>query len=231
MRIGVLSDIHANIQALQAVLKDCQEQRVDKFWLLGDYVDYGGDPVETVSELSKLGAEYMIAGNHDACLYTSSVRSSETPHGKQAFEYTKEIVKENRERFRLLEVIADKPLLHLADRKTLLVHGTPQDPYWGKFLPGDNADVLFDVLEQMDVRMMLLGHSHVSFMLTRGGRTIINPGSVGQPRDGCPKAAYGILDGDAVIFRRVQYDMDGAAKAIQEAGLPEYLWKRLYKGA
>ena len=80
MRIGVLSDIHANIQALQAVLKDCQEQRVDKFWLLGDYVDYGGDPVETVSELSKLGAEYMIAGNHDACLYTSSVRSSETPH-------------------------------------------------------------------------------------------------------------------------------------------------------
>ena len=230
MRIGILSDIHANIHALNAVLKDCEEQKVDRFWLLGDYVDYGGNPVEVVSQLSGMEVEYMVAGNHDACLYTSTVRSSTTPHGKQAFENTRKIVMEQEASFRLLESVVDQPMLYLPDRKTLLVHGTPSDPYWGKFLPGEHADALFDEMEGMDASRMFMGHSHVSFMLARGGRTIINPGSVGQPRDGYPEASYGIVEGDCVTFRRVKYDIDGAAAAIKKAEMPEYLWRRLYKG-
>ena len=85
-------------------------------------------------------------------------------------------------------------------------------------------------MEKRDVRLLLVGHSHKSFLLIKNGRRIINPGSVGQPRDGFPEASYAILDGESVTFRRVSYDIDQAALAIKEAGLPEYLWQRLYQG-
>ncbi|MCC8024807.1 MAG: metallophosphoesterase family protein [Clostridium sp.] len=230
MRTAVLSDVHGNLQALKAVLQDCERQKVDNFWLLGDYVDYGGNSIETVKELAALKAEYMIAGNHDACLYIPAVRSSSTPHGRLAYEYTRELVAGNRKSFEMLESIVHKPLLYLEHRRTLLVHGTPEDPYWGKFLPGENADSLYAVMEQLGADTMFMGHSHVSFMLTKGGRRIINPGSVGQPRNGCPGAAYAIAGGDGITFRQVEYDIDGAAEAIRRAGLPDYLWRRLYKG-
>lgn len=230
MKTAVLSDIHANIHALEAVLKDCEEQGADRFWLLGDYIDYGACPIETVQRIESLDIEYMIAGNHDACLYLDSVRSSATPHGRKAYEYTREIVFENREIFRMVEALADRPLLHLPEHKTLLVHGTPGDPYWGKFRAEEDPGYLFDAMEERDVRLMLMGHSHMSFLLMRDGRRIVNPGSVGQPRDGCPDASYVILDGGAVTFRRVEYDIDRAADAIRRADLPEYLRERLYKG-
>lgn len=230
MKTAVLSDIHANIQALEAVLKDCKEQETDSFWLLGDYVDYGACPIETIRRIESLNVEYMISGNHDACLYLDSVRSSATPHGRKAYEYTKKVVLENRELFKMIEYVADRPYLYLPEHKTILVHGTPGDPYWGKFQPGEDPGYLFDAMEQQDARLMLMGHSHISFLLMKNGRRIINPGSVGQPRDGCSEASYVILDGDAVIFRRVKYDIDSAADAIRRADLPEYLRERLYKG-
>ena len=230
MRTAVLSDIHANIQALEAVLRDCEEQGADRFWMLGDYIDYGGSPVETMERLETLDISQMIAGNHDACLYLESVRSSATPHGRKAYEFTRAVVRENRRRFSMLETIVHRPMAHIPECGTLLVHGTPEDPYWGKFQAGDDPEELFHVMEERNVRLMLMGHSHTSFLLTKDSRRIINPGSVGQPRDGCPEASYVILDGDTVIFRRVKYDIDGAADAIQKAGLPEYLWQRLYTG-
>lgn len=230
MKIAVLSDIHANIQALQAVLHDCDGQNVRRFWMLGDYIDYGGNPLEVMQELKNMDVEHRIAGNHDGCLYISSVRSSATPHGKKAYEYTKQVVMGNRPAFRMLEEIADKPVMYLAQKKILLVHGTPEDPYWGKFLPGMDADPLFTDMERMDVRTMFVGHSHVGFLLTKAGRRIVNPGSVGQPRDGYPQASYAIVEEDSVTFRRVNYDIDGAADAIRSRNLPEYLWKRLYEG-
>ena len=96
MKAAILSDIHANLEALNAVLQDCEREGVDRFWLLGDYVDYGANPIEVVSRLAGLNAEYIVAGNHDACLYNSSVRHSVTPHGAQAFAYTKRIIGKNR---------------------------------------------------------------------------------------------------------------------------------------
>jgi putative phosphoesterase len=230
MRIAVLADIHANIQALTAVLRDCETQRVDGFWLLGDYVDYGASAIETISLLSSLDAEYVIAGNHDACLFNSAVRSSATPHGKLSHEYTKRIVLDDLKTFEWLKSIADTPTIHIVDRNVFLVHGTPSNPYWGKFRTDEEVNALFDEMEQFGFRTMLMGHSHVSYMRTKAGRTIINPGSVGQPRNGYPEAAYAIMEDDTVMFRRAKYDIDAAANEIRSAGLPEYLWRRLYDG-
>lgn len=229
-KIAVLSDIHANIQALEAVLRDCEEQGADEFWMLGDYIDYGGSPVETMRRLETLNIRQMIAGNHDACLYLDNVRSSATPHGRKACEFTRSVVMRNRRRFSMLEAIVHRPMAYVPECRTLLVHGTPEDPYWGKFQTGNDPDDLFRAMEDRDAKIMLMGHSHVSSMLMKDGRRIINPGSVGQPRDGCPDASYIILEKDTVMFRRVSYDIDAAAAAIQQAGLPEYLWKRLYEG-
>lgn len=226
----MLSDIHANLQALLAVLKDCEKQRVDEFWLLGDYVDYGASVLETVSLLSSLNAKYVLSGNHDACLFNPKIRISSTPHGIAAHEYTKQIINANPLVKEWMKSAPGRPMLKVAGMKTLLVHGTPSDPYWGTFTPEGDIEALFTQMKSLDVDMMMVGHSHLSFMLKRSGRTIINPGSVGQPRDGCPDAAYVILDSGAVTFRRVPYDVETAANEIKKAGLPEYLWQRLYKG-
>lgn len=112
----------------------------------------------------------------------------------------------------------------------MLVHGTISDPYWGKLLPEQNVEEVFSDMERADVRLLLAGHSHRSFLIARNGRRIVNPGSVGQPRDGFPEASYAILDGESIVFRRVGYDVDQAAQTIRQAGLPEYLWQRLYQG-
>lgn len=230
MKTAVLSDIHANAQALTAVLKDCEKQGVERVWMLGDYVDYGADPGQVMELIANTGAEHMIAGNHDGCQYLHKVRPSATEHGKLAYEYTKEIIEKNRVQFRLLEKISRVPEKYIKQKKILLIHGTPEDPYWGKFRPDENSQHLFQYMEKSNIELMLMGHSHIGFLIRQNGRMILNPGSVGQPRDGCPKASYAILDDDSVIFRRISYDIDGAADAIKRAGLPEYLWKRLYIG-
>lgn len=230
MRIAVLSDIHANLQALTAVVRDCDKQGIEEFWLLGDYVDYGVSVPETVSLLSSLNAKYILSGNHDACLFNPHVRISSTPHGIAAHEYTKRIIKANPPVKEWMESALGGPMVKAAGMKTLLVHGTPSDPYWGTFTPEGDLEAMLTQMKGLDADVMLMGHSHLSFMLKCAGRTIINPGSVGQPRDGCPDAAYVILDSGAVTFRRVPYDVETAANEIKKAGLPEYLWQRLYKG-
>lgn len=233
MRTAVLSDIHGNLQALSAVLEDCQRQGADRFWLLGDYVDYGASSQACVAVLEKLDAEYVIAGNHDACLYLPFVRRSRTPHGKQAYAYTKGLVEQRPEAFSWLENIVKTPMLCLPDKHLMLVHGTPSDPYWGRFLPEENLEEMLTEMEHAGVRFLFLGHSHKSFVIVRNGKMIVNPGSVGQPRDGFPTASYAIVEGTeelSVTLRRVPYDVDTAACGIRTARLPEYLWQRLYQG-
>lgn len=230
MRIAVLSDIHANLQALQAVVRDCETQQIDEFWLLGDYVDYGADNTAVLSLLAALPVSYAVAGNHDACLFLPEVPASQTPHGYASYLHTKKIAESNPGLFQWLRGIAATPQIKLSEPGIMLVHGTPDNPYWGKFTPESSARTLFTAMEQDNIDVMFMGHSHIRFLLTQGGRMIINPGSVGQPRNGCPYAQYAIWEDGTVMFRQIPYAVDEAAAAIRAAGLPEYLWKRLYQG-
>jgi len=230
MKIAVLADIHANMQALDAVLRDCDRERIDKFWLLGDYVDYGAATVSVLNKLKSLRAEHAIAGNHDACLFLPHVRPSQTPHGYASYRYTKMCLEQNPETFGWLKNLL--PMQAALGGNVLLMHGTPSDPYWGKFLPDDDETFqkILSYMKENNHEFLFLGHSHISFMLTCAGRKIINPGSVGQPRNGCTEAQYVIFcDGD-VKFKYIPYDIEGAAAEIEAAGLPEYLSKRLFVG-
>lgn len=232
MRVAVLSDIHANAYALKAVLRECEKRKVDAFWLLGDYVDYCAATEPTLKTLQALNAVHIIAGNHDACLFDSDVRPSATEHGKVSYEYLRQHLQREPHVFEWLKSVSVCAMKIIEEQKIMLVHGTPDDPYWGKFAP-DNPGQMDDIFAQMNkygVITMFLGHSHKSFMLTDSGKTIINPGSVGQPRNGCPHAQYVIYEDGNVEFCSVPYDVAATVAEIKAAGLPEYLWQRLLSG-
>jgi putative phosphoesterase len=229
MKVAVLSDIHANLQALHAVLADCERQGVEEFWLLGDYVNYGANPIECIKLLSELNVKYAIGGNHDVQHYSEVVPFTYTG-SPEATEYTRRIISENPDKFTWLEEIAKVDKIHIPEIKTILVHGSLEEPYIGRIMPNANDRSLFAGMERFDVNILLCGHLHASFMVTVRGRTVINCGSVGQPRNNIPKAQYVILEDDNVTFRRVEYDVEEAVAAIQQAGLPKYLWELLYSG-
>ncbi|MCL1864042.1 MAG: metallophosphatase family protein [Defluviitaleaceae bacterium] len=230
MKIAVMADIHANIHALNAVLHDCEKECVEKFWLLGDYVDYGAATIPVLNKLKSLRAEHALAGNHDACLFSVHIRPSQTPHGYASYQHTKMQYEKNADSFSWLKDLLPSQIAQGGN--TLLVHGTPNDPYWGKFLPTDTS-TLQEIISYMEINnheYLFMGHSHISFMLTLDGRRIINPGSVGQPRNGYPNAQYLIFDDGEIIFKNICYDINAAASEIEAAGLPEYLSKRLFIG-
>jgi len=229
-KIAILSDIHANRQALKAVLDDCKIEGVNAFWLLGDYVDYGASPIPVMHTLQTLTVEHALAGNHEACLFNSDVKSSQTPHGLISYENTLRIFQQEPSQFEWVKTLQP---MKLVNDTILLVHGTPEQPYWGKFLPSNNQEEIqsmFAYMEKERLEYMFLGHSHISFMMTKNGRSIINPGSVGQPRNGYPLAQYVVFDNGNIKFKKIPYDIDAAAEEIRVAKLPEYLWTRLFIG-
>jgi len=231
MKIAILSDIHANRQALSAVLEDCKIEGVNVFWLLGDYVDYGASPIPVLQTLQKLPIEHALAGNHDACLFDTNVKSSQTPHGLASYENTLKILQQEPSHFEWIKTLP--PMKLVMNNKILLVHGTPEQPYWGKFSPESSHEEiqsLFAYMEENKLEYLFVGHSHVSFMMTKNGRSIVNAGSVGQPRNGYPFAQYVIFENGNIIFKKVPYDIDAAADEIKDAKLPEYLWTRLFVG-
>jgi len=250
MRVAVFSDIHANLPALRAVLTDTEEVGVDERWCLGDVIGYGADPdacVELVSER----CEACLVGNHDLAVLGRLDTSTFSAAAAAAVEWTTEHSSK--------ESLDFLGKLHPADssRVVALYHASPRDPVWEYVLWPDQAA---DCLLVQERRVSLIGHSHVALFFSatpdgegagkaapeaRGwqagagtrleigeGRWLINPGSVGQPRDGDPRAAWLELDTDSweATYHRIAYDIDRAAKAIERAGLPEHLARRLYVG-
>ena len=228
-KVAVLSDIHANLQALQSVLADCVQQGVEEYWLLGDYVTYGANPIECVKLLSELNVKYAIGGNHDVHHFSDVVPLTYTG-SYEATEFTNRIILENRDKFQWLEKVAVVDKIDIPEIKTTLVHGSLRQPYLGRITPGVNESELFMGMELRDIDTLLIGHLHWSYMLTEKGRTIINCGSVGQPRNKIPMAQYVILEDYNVSYRRAKYDIAKAADAIRQAGLPDELWEILYTG-
>ena len=245
MRVAAITDIHANLPALEAVLGAIDSVGVDEIWCLGDVVGYGADPdacVELVDECCAL----CLVGNHDLAVIGALDISAFSEAAASAVAWTREQAKE-----RTFELLRD---LEPSNRREgiALSHGSPRDPVWEYVLSAEQADACLDAQPE---RIGLIGHSHVALFFTRpaepqhgeirgaqagddtlleldGGGWLINPGSVGQPRDGDPRAAWLELDTDdgTARFHRVAYDVDRAAASIVDAGLPRRLADRLQIG-
>src|SRR5437870_8609104 len=247
MRIGVVSDIHSNLPALHAVLEDMGA--VDALWCLGDIVGYGPWPNEVIAILQQRAA-HCIAGNHD--LGTLNVVSTEefSPDAAVATMWTSgQLSGESRS---FLESLT--PMTEV--QGVTLAHGTPCDPVWEYLLGEDVAESSFRCFS---TQLCLVGHSHIPSLFVQrsedeigieymaGGRTfecgqlrsIANPGSVGQPRDRDPRAAYLLLDlpeassraepdpsGPAIEWRRVHYDIAAIQDEMRQVGLPIFLSER-----
>ena len=242
MRIAVVSDIHGNKQAFEAVLDAIADSTCEEMWCLGDLVGYGAEPDACV-ELARRHAAICLAGNHDLGV-TGEIGLQEFSRGAAlAVQWTQKTIKpETREYLDQLEPT-------LLDEEVGLYHASPRDPVWEYVLSPLQAELCLDLQEH---RVCLIGHSHValSFCRTPGeatsGRTrdadeeidlntgewLVNPGSVGQPRDGDPRGAWLELDLDTwtAIYRRTEYDIEGAAAAIRAARLPASLAERLEYG-
>ncbi len=250
MRVLVLSDIHANLAALEAVLADAQELGYDETWCLGDIVGYGPDPNECIERLGNLpGKLVCVAGNHDwAALERLSVDDF-NPEARRAVEWTRA---ELTARHRVwLEGLPDDP--QVLGRYTI-THGSPRGPIWEYILTPSIAQSNF---AYFSTPYCLVGHTHVPviYRLAEGEeegqrcqalipaqdqfirlegphRLILNPGSVGQPRDSDPRASYALLDteDDIWLYRRLPYPIELTQAKMREAGLPERLIARLSYG-
>lgn len=242
MRIAVVSDIHANRHAFEAVLADVTEAGADELWCLGDVVGYGADPNDCCA-LVREHAAVCLAGNHDLAA-TGELSLEDFSRGAAiAAHWTQEVLEP-----RHLTWLASLSPQGEA-RGIGLFHGSPRDPIWQYVTSALLADLCLDVMRE---RIGLIGHSHVALSFHRdegepatgaarrdgeeadvaAGGWLLNPGSVGQPRDGDPRAAWLLLDLDAqtAAWRRVAYDVSGAAAAIRAARLPDSLAERLQYG-
>lgn len=243
MRIAVLSDIHANRTALEAVLADLGS--VDGIWQLGDIVGYGPEPDAVVNRLREIGAT-GVRGNHDAAACGGSEIDWFNPEARRAMEWTRRAI--SADTIAWLSALPDRATDGACD----LVHGSHREPLWEYVTSAAIAAANLAVLAP-NARVGLHGHTHmpVAFLedepggqLTvvrgrpdaslelAGRRALVNPGSVGQPRDGDPDASYLIWepDADRVTWRRVAYDVRGVQRQIRDAGLPPSLAARLAVG-
>lgn len=214
MKILVLADIHANWAALQAI-----QEPHDVCLFLGDLVDYGLQPSPCIAWVRQ-HANYIVRGNHDHGV-AQQVRVS----GRNGFKYlttvtrplTQELVSPEERRY--LGRLPISRMVTLDGKRFLLVHATPRDPldeyhtpdpeFWSRRLQGVEADVV------------CVGHTHHPYALQVGEILVINPGSVGQPRDGDPRASYAVIQDQNVEFKRAEYPIEDTVATIQQSSLPE----------
>ncbi len=244
MRIAVISDVHANLYALEAVLAEIDRDPPDEIWCLGDIVGYGPRPNECC-ELVRERSSLTLAGNHDLVALGSADVGVEdfNPEAGAASVWTREqLTEETREFLSSLRPQAIREGFEL-------FHGSPSDPVWDYVIDPHSAA---DALGRTKAPIVLVGHSHVATAISladgalsggvatadftaalgSAGRWLLNPGSVGQPRDGDPRAAFLLLDreSDQVRFARVTYPVARTQEEIRERGLPDSLAERLAHG-
>lgn len=228
MRLLIVADIHSNLTALERVLEAAGSW--DLALCLGDIVGYGPDPGECVSKV-KIEGLACIAGNHDA-----AVVSGETwgfnPYAAAAVHINRKLL--GLEAIRWLRGLPERLDLQLEGLHVSLYHGSPRDPLNEYVFPHEAYAWADRLLEMAGADLLLLGHTHVPYLVEVDGRFVANPGSVGQPRDGDPRASYMLIDleGDSisVTHRRIRYDIDKVAERMRGLGLPKFLASRLYHG-
>ena len=243
MRIALVSDVHGNLPAFEAVLAAANLSGVDEIWCLGDLVGYGAQPDECV-ELARETCDLCLAGNHDLVVTGDLDIADFSSSAAAAAIWTQENI--GTEALSFLRGLSAS----LDGREIGLWHASPRDPVWEYVLSTWQADECMDLMEP---RVGSVGHSHIALWFRRDaggqvngapakadfeqdlseGEWLLNPGGVGQPRDGDPRAAWLLLDTEAwsAQWRRVEYPIEKAAAAIEKAGLPKVLAERLYTGS
>jgi len=230
MLIGLISDIHSNLEALKAVWKNVK--RADVIFCIGDLVGYGANPNEVVEffkEQMEKRQILCVRGNHDNAI-AFGITWGFNPYAREAIKWHEKVMTvENLEFIRKLPV---KELFEVDNETFLIIHGSPRAPLDEYIFPWLPDSEFVEILKYFREKNLVLGHTHMQMLKEIGGRRIINPGGVGQPRDGDWRAAYAFIDTDSneVIFERVEYDIDEAARKIINAGLPRFLAYRLYEG-
>lgn len=241
MRYAIISDIHANVEALTATLRDMEATKVDHLICLGDFVGYGPEPNEVI-EMLQPRLRCAVAGNHDFAALGWTDTTYFNPHALAAILWTKNSLTATSK-----EYLSKLPL-SLVDHNMTLVHATPREPgEWHYLFTLDDAQENFSYFQ---TSLCFIGHSHYPLIavqsdggkvnahtnafqaITHRCRYLINVGSVGQPRDGNPQASYVIYDTaqEGVWFRRVSYDIPGVQRKMCQQGLPTYLRQRLQWG-
>jgi diadenosine tetraphosphatase ApaH/serine/threonine PP2A family protein phosphatase len=241
MRYLVLADVHANLEALEAVLAAAPEH--DSVIFLGDLIGYGPNPNEVTERLRELPLHASIVGNHDWAALGKLDIADFNPFAQFAAQWTADhLTPENRDYLLGLKPTADAG-------ESFLAHGSPRDPIWEYLEDAQQATANFKLFAH---QVCLVGHTHVprvflqsdngrigvsmpdadSALDISSGRFIINPGGVGQPRNGDPRSAFGLLDTDAHTFSfyRTPYDIETTQKKMLDAGLPAPLASRLRLG-
>jgi predicted phosphodiesterase len=242
MRVAVISDVHANLHALEAVLAAVERQRPDAVWCLGDTVGYGPQPSRCCA-LVEDRADVSLCGNHDLGALGRLPLEDFQPEACEAARWTGTVLEDGSRSW--LESLEPTALMEEA----ALYHASPRDPVWEYVLTPDAVE---GALERARRSLVLVGHSHVALAVARtdgrlqgglaedgtvlelrsGSAWLVNPGSVGQPRDGDPRAAWLLLDLDRgeAAFHRADYPIAETQREILEAGLPESLAERLEHG-
>jgi len=229
MRIIVLSDIHSNLDALEAVAMDLP--KCDELWCLGDIVGYGPQPNEVIERLQQLRPTTVLEGNHDHAVVTGDVEGFSS-HAAKAVKWTRGVIGEAG----LSYLAALKPSVRVRrEGKTLaLFHGSPRDPLTEYVFPGMTETAGRGFVNLARAEIVLLGHTHIPMMYRFNGNILANPGSVGQPRDGDHRASFALLTitQNRVTFevQRVEYGVGSVADRIIRSGLPSFLAERLYLG-
>jgi diadenosine tetraphosphatase ApaH/serine/threonine PP2A family protein phosphatase len=242
LRYAIISDIHANLEAFEAILEDAQD--IDGIWCMGDVVGYGPNPNECINLLRSY-SHLCVAGNHDLAAVGQVSTDTFNEDAKAAIRWTAaQLTPETMEYLQYL------PLIGKGHPRFSIVHGSPRDPIWEYLLYDDEAAAAFRMLE---TDCCFVGHTHVPIVFrelkqplkvkdaipapdeaieTYNRRLIINPGAVGQPRDGDPRGSYILLDTEGGIanYRRVPYPIEKVQEKMRLARLPQRLIDRLAYG-
>jgi diadenosine tetraphosphatase ApaH/serine/threonine PP2A family protein phosphatase len=242
LRTLLFSDVHSNIEALEAVLADASTRGFDRAVCLGDIVGYGADPEACTSRVSGLPQGAAVLGNHDAAVIDLRGRGDLNPVAREGVKYS-----EKKLSAKSIDYLGTLPLVFDSSEVFVACHASPQKPHeWPYILDPPEAR---EALRATTRPLIFIGHTHYPLLhdgfarsvtlsagaavkVRAGERYIVNVGSVGQPRDGDPRAAYVIFDDveRAVRLFRVRYDVDTAARKILDAGLPEILADRIRRG-
>ncbi|MFX0205038.1 MAG: metallophosphoesterase family protein [Candidatus Hodarchaeota archaeon] len=248
MRIAAISDIHGNLEALSNTLKYLKKQEINQILCGGDIVGYYPDPVACV-RLIQTHALKVIAGNHDVTVTKENSKFRReiewyNPYAAQALSWTRKTLEKDRKAWNYLESLRYQDFVEIAGKKLFMVHGSPDKPIEEYVSYGGRSDYrtrarMNNWLKTKNCDVLLLGHTHVPFIFhsKKTGGIVLNPGSIGQPRDGDPRSAFAIIDIDEsrsikpeILIKRLDYNIEVTRKKVQEVGLPSFLGSRLYEG-